>query len=220
MIPKISILGIVKVELTLTRRKGKDCGRHRFWGKISILVLDVLNLEQPSDLQLKLSGGKWEVGLEFMREVLAGVMEQARRPFPCCVTVVQSLSLSGPQFSHGQIRWLDSMLSKQHLPALVFFYSNWQEMEPGARGCLYLLHRPISPSLDDFLLRSPPPTDSAQQLRPRVQILENVVGKEHSSAPTPPMHFLASLGSFRKTMQEPHREGMWVRKGQLCSGVI
>lgn len=51
-------------------------------------VVDVLNLKYPLDLQLELLSGKLEVDLQFKREIVAGIMEQARRPLHCCVTVI------------------------------------------------------------------------------------------------------------------------------------
>lgn len=115
--------------------------------------------------------------------------------------------------------WLDYMLSKPYLKALVSFYSKWKEMEPGALGCLPLLRRPVSLSQmissQDHL-----PEQIAQKLSPEVQIVDNIVGKAHSSSQAVSSLTPATLGSFRKTIWGPHSDGRWVRRGLLCSGVI
>lgn len=87
--------------VNINQKEGERLWQAQVLGKDQDFGFGCAKFGATIDLRLKLSGGKWEVGLEFTREVLAGVMEQARRPLHCYVTLVQSLALSGPQFSHG-----------------------------------------------------------------------------------------------------------------------
>ena len=84
---------------------------------------------------------------------------------------------------------------------------------------------PASPSqtclpwLDDFPLRSPPPTDC-----PATKTQGSNLGEHRREgsrlAATPSSLSLGAIDSSRQTIWEAQGEGRWVRRGQWCSGVI
>ena len=127
MMLKFSILATGKVEFTYNQRAGerpmKKPMQAWVWGEIRILILDV---RHPSDLRLEVSGGQLEMGLEFRRVVLAGVMEQARKPHTLmCDYSIIPLPLWA---SLGKLRWLGQMHFKQNLPAFVILTGEkWSE---------------------------------------------------------------------------------------------